>query len=100
MDITALKQLAAQSKSRSIRSLFADVKRADNFSSSSQGLYLDYSKQNITKTELQQLFQLAKTSNLTEKIKAQFSGEIINNTEQRAVLHTILRSPENIKNEV
>ncbi len=100
MDITALKQLAAQSKSRSIRSLFADVKRADNFSTSSQGLYLDYSKQNITKTELQQLFQLAETSNLTEKIKAQFSGEIINNTEKRAVLHTVLRSPDKIKQEV
>jgi len=100
MDITALKQLAAQTKSRSIRSLFAYVKRADNFSTSSQGLYLDYSKQNITKTELQQLFQLAETSNLTEKIKAQFSGEIINNTEKRAVLHTVLRSPDKIKQEV
>ena len=100
MDITALKQLAAQTKSRSIRSLFEDVKRADNFSTSSQALYLDYSKQNITKTELQQLFQLAETSNLTDKIQAQFSGEIINNTEKRAVLHSVLRSPDKIKKEV
>ena len=94
MDIPALTQLAVQTKSRSIRSLFADGKRADNFSTNSQGLYLDYSKQNITKTELSQLFELAETSKLSEKIKAQFSGEIINNTEQRAVLHTVLRSPE------
>ncbi|MFB1000364.1 MAG: glucose-6-phosphate isomerase, partial [Colwellia sp.] len=100
MDITALKQLAAQTTSRTIRSLFTDEKRADNFSTSSKGLYLDYAKQNITDKELSQLFELAETSNLTEKINAQFSGEIINNTENRAVLHSVLRAPNNIKKEV
>jgi glucose-6-phosphate isomerase len=100
MDITALKQLAAQTTSRTIRSLFTDEKRADKYATSLKGLYLDYAKQNITDKELSQLFELAETSNLTEKINAQFSGEIINNTENRAVLHSVLRAPNNIKKEV
>ena len=100
MDINALKQLAAQTKSRSILSLFEDTERADSYSTSSHGLYLDYSKQNITNTELSQLFELAETSKLSEKIKAQFSGEIINNTEQRAVLHTVLRSPASTQQKI
>ena len=57
MDITALKQLAAQTKLRSILSLFEDAERADSYSTSSHGLYLDYSKQNINNTELSQLFE-------------------------------------------
>jgi len=97
MDIPSLSLLATQAKSRSISSLFVNSDRVDDYSINTKGLYLDYSKQNITNEELNQLFDLAETSKLTEKIKAQFSGAIINNTEKRAVLHSILRSPNETK---
>jgi len=98
MDISSLSQLSKAAKSRTILSLFSgDMNRVENYSTSTKGLYLDYSKQNITNEELNQLFELAETSKLTDKIKAQFSGEIINNTEQRAVLHSVLRAPDETK---
>jgi len=97
MDISALSSLAIQAKSRSISALFVNSDRVDDYSINAKGLYLDYSKQNVTNEELKQLFDLAETSKLSEKIKAQFSGEIINNTEKRAVLHTVLRAPTEAK---
>jgi glucose-6-phosphate isomerase len=95
MDISALSQLTKQAKSRSILSLFEgdDNSRAKQYSTSMSSIYFDYSKQNITDKELVKLFQLTYSVNLKEKITAQFSGEKINNTEQRAVLHTALRAP-------
>ena len=88
MDILALQQLASQAKSRSILSLFANKAaiRVEQYSTSVDGLYLDFSKQNISNDEMSELFKLAEASNLKEKINAQFSGEMINNTEKRAVL--------------
>ena len=102
MDILALQQLASQAKSRSIFSLFANKAaiRVEQYSTSVDGLYLDFSKQNISNDEMSELFKLAETSNLKEKINAQFSGEMINNTEKRAVLHTVLRAPDEIKRKV
>jgi len=97
MDISVLSPLATQAKSRSISSLFINSDRVDDYSINAKGLYLDYSKQNVTNEELKQLFDLAETSKLSEKIKAQFLGEIINNTEKRAVLHTVLRAPTEAK---
>jgi glucose-6-phosphate isomerase len=98
MDISSLSALSKAAKSRSIISLFStDQGRAERYSTSNAGLYLDFSKQNINATELNQLFELAKESGLAEKINAQFCGEIINNTEQRAVLHTVLRAPNEKK---
>jgi len=100
MDISALSLHSTQAKSRSINSLFVNDDRADNYSITSKGLYLDFSKQNVTKEELSQLFELAETSKLSEKIKAQFSGGIINNTEKRAVLHSVLRAPDESKKKI
>ncbi|ALO33671.1 glucose-6-phosphate isomerase [Colwellia sp. MT41] len=101
MDISSLSQLSKVAQSRSIISLFSgDADRVENYSISTSGLYLDFSKQNITNEELNQLFELATTSKLADKIKAQFSGEMINNTENRAVLHTVLRSPDEIKRKI
>jgi glucose-6-phosphate isomerase len=98
MDISSLSALSKAAKSRAIISLFStDESRAEHYSTSNAGLYLDFSKQNINSTELNQLFELAKESGLAEKINAQFCGEIINNTEQRAVLHTVLRAPDEKK---
>jgi glucose-6-phosphate isomerase len=98
MDISSLSALSKAAKSRAIISLFStDESRVEHYSTSNAGLYLDFSKQNINSTELNQLFELAKESGLAEKINAQFSGDIINNTEQRAVLHTVLRAPDEKK---
>jgi glucose-6-phosphate isomerase len=99
MDISSLAQLSKAAQSRSILSLLSgeNNNRVENYSRFTAGLYLDFSKQNITNQELSQLFELAETSMLSEKIKAQFSGEIINNTEERAVLHSVLRAPDETK---
>ncbi|MBA6384448.1 glucose-6-phosphate isomerase [Colwellia sp. BRX10-6] len=98
MDISSLSALSKAAKSRTIVSLFStDQSRVDQYSTSNAGLYLDFSKQNINSTELNQLFELAEKSSLAEKINAQFCGEVINNTEKRAVLHTVLRAPDETK---
>ena len=62
--------------------------------------YLDYSKNRITDKTLSLLLQLAEEVNLKEAIQQQFSGKRINETEDRAVLHTALRDFENMKPEV
>mgnify|MGYP003638713844 FL=1 len=96
-----IQKSAALAKKRSICALFdTPTNRAEDFSVSAADLYLDYSKQNITDTELAQLITWANENNLSKKITAMFNGEKINNTEQRAVLHTVLRAPEPIKKRV
>jgi glucose-6-phosphate isomerase len=56
-------------------------------------LLLDYSKNRVTPETLQLLMQLAQESELDAMRNAMFSGERINFTEDRAVLHTALRAP-------
>src|SRR5665213_2586138 len=56
------------------------------------GLYFDYSKNRITGETLRLLVDLAEQSGLRERIEAMFSGEKINVTEKRAVLHVALRT--------
>ena len=58
------------------------------------GLFLDYSKNRITGETLRLLFSLAREAGLQLRIKAMFSGEKINITENRAVLHVALRAPK------
>lgn len=102
MKISDLSHLSTQANSRTIQSLFINDGniRVEQYSTNVDELYLDYSKQNITNAELDELFTLAVTSNLSEKINAQFSGEMLNNTEKRAVLHTALRAPDKVKYKV
>ncbi|MFT6507125.1 glucose-6-phosphate isomerase [Colwellia polaris] len=100
MDVTNLSQFTEQALTRSIFSLFEDRTRSENYTVSAAGLFLDYAKQNIIDSELAPLFTLAKQTGLAEKISAQFSGEQLNSTEQRAVLHTVLRAPDKIKVDV
>ncbi len=77
-----------------LRDLFgADAKRAEKMTAEGAGLYLDYSKNRITDETLALLFELAKESELKERIDAMFRGEKINITEDRAVLHVALRAP-------
>jgi glucose-6-phosphate isomerase len=94
----AWKALAAHHKQIQklhLRQLFAeDKKRGQKFAAEAAGLFLDYSKNRITEKTLKLLLQLAKESNLHGKIDAMFSGEKINVTENRAVLHVALRAPK------
>jgi len=77
-----------------LRELFADdPKRGERLRAEAAGLYLDYSKNRITDQTLKLLVQLAKDSDLGGRITAMFSGEKINLTEHRAVLHVALRAP-------
>ncbi|HEY4416440.1 MAG TPA: glucose-6-phosphate isomerase [Verrucomicrobiae bacterium] len=81
-----------------LRKLFADdAKRAQKFSVGAAGLFLDYSKNRITDKTMKLLLQLAQESGLRGKIDAMFSGEKINITENRAVLHVALRAPKSAK---
>ncbi len=91
----ALSEHHAAIKNLHLRQLFAeDPQRAERFSVEGAGLLLDYSKQRITAETLRLLLQLAEETDLRQKIKAMFSGEHINVTEDRAVLHVALRAPQ------
>ena len=77
-----------------LRQLFAeDAKRGERLAAEAVGIYLDYSKNRITDETLKLLLQLAEQSGLRERIEAMFSGEKINVSEGRAVLHVALRAP-------
>ena len=77
-----------------LRELFAeDGGRGERFAAEAAGLFLDYSKNRITDATLKLLLELAKESDLRARIDAMFSGEKINLTEHRAVLHVALRAP-------
>jgi glucose-6-phosphate isomerase len=81
-------------ESKHLRDLFAaDPNRAETFSLSACDLLLDYSKNRITDDTLCLLVDLAEVRGLRRKIEAMFTGEKINVTENRAVLHTALRAP-------
>ncbi|NLX57076.1 MAG: glucose-6-phosphate isomerase [Planctomycetaceae bacterium] len=77
-----------------LRELFAqDPRRGESLTAEAAGIYLDYSKNRITSETLALLIQLAEESGLQARIAAMFSGEKINVTEGRAVLHVALRAP-------
>jgi len=76
-----------------LKDLFtADKNRANTYSLLFHDIYFDFSKNIIDESSFQHLIDLAKESGLKEAILAQFSGEPINQTENRAVLHTALRA--------
>ena len=78
-----------------LRKLFAnDPKRGERLTAEAAGLFLDYSKNRVTDETLKLLLQLATESGLRQRIDAMFSGEKINLTENRAVLHVALRAPK------
>ena len=78
-----------------LRDWFAkDPNRAQDFSYTAGDLFFDLSKNLITKETVSLLTELASEVNLQERIAAQFSGQHINVTEDRAVLHTALRRPK------
>ncbi|MBK7646127.1 MAG: glucose-6-phosphate isomerase [Betaproteobacteria bacterium] len=81
---------------RHLRELFAaDPERGQRWTVSAAGLTLDYSKNRIDEKTVALLAALARDSDLQGRIAEMFAGEVINTTEQRAVLHTALRAPAN-----
>ena len=80
----------------SMREQFAlDSSRFEHFSVYSGDLLLDYSKNRITQETMDKLFALADAVDMQSWIDRMFSGEAINHTEGRAVLHTALRNRAN-----
>jgi glucose-6-phosphate isomerase len=67
--------------------------RAEEFSLNWEDFYIDFSKNRITSETLTLLLQLAEQSQLKEAIEAMFTGQKINQTENRAAWHTALRDP-------
>ncbi|KAF6004206.1 hypothetical protein CCYA_CCYA04G1254 [Cyanidiococcus yangmingshanensis] len=75
-----------------LRELMRDAERVRSLRAEFDGIYLDYSRQRVNRQTMQLLFDLARRTRLTDKIRAMQSGAHINATEGRAVLHTALRA--------
>jgi glucose-6-phosphate isomerase len=91
---SALQDHAQQVKALSLRTLFADDPgRGERMSVEGAGVYLDYSKNRVTDETLRLLVDLADEAGLRARIEAMFTGERINVSEGRAVLHVALRAP-------
>ncbi|WDE05901.1 glucose-6-phosphate isomerase [Thalassomonas viridans] len=89
----ALHAHARQMKQQHMNDLFAaDARRFDKFSIQLPSLLLDYSKNLITEQTMQQLLALAQDCDISGWREKMFTGEAINRTENRAVLHTPLRN--------
>jgi glucose-6-phosphate isomerase len=88
----ALEEHFATIENINIKSLYKDEKRQENFSLNFDDLAVDFSKNRITQETIDLLVDLANEVDLKDAIEKQFSGEIINVTEGREVLHTALRS--------
>jgi glucose-6-phosphate isomerase len=81
---------------RHLRELFAsEPDRCERLSAEGAGLYLDYSKHRVTPETTRLLVELAGQAGLRERIEAMFSGDPINVSENRSVLHVALRMPAN-----
>src|SRR4051794_28445668 len=77
-----------QTRALHLRELFAaDPERGVRLTAEAAGIYLDYSKNRVTDETIQLLLQLAEESGLRQRMEAMFTGEKINRTENRAVLH-------------
>ncbi len=87
-------------KNNGIKEMFQkDTNRAEQFHIQWNDFLVDFSKNNITSETMRLLTNLANEAQLKAAISKYFEGDTINQTENRAVLHTALRSPEsaNIK---
>lgn len=95
-ETTAWKNLQAHFNSKNvadIKSLFKnDENRFEKFSIHFNDIIFDFSKNNINAETISLLTELALECDLKKAIEAMFTGEKINETEQRAVLHTALRN--------
>ncbi|HKZ56765.1 MAG TPA: glucose-6-phosphate isomerase [Thermodesulfovibrionales bacterium] len=79
-----------------MKNLFiADPKRFEKFSIQFNDILVDYSKNRFTEETLTLFLELAEEVNLRDAIERMFTGDKINETENRAVLHVALRNREN-----
>ena len=91
-----LTQHHAKISNTSMKEMFAnDTQRAEKFHVQWQDFLVDYSKNILNQDTINLLLDLAKEVQLQEAISLYFEGDTINQTENRAVLHTALRAPEN-----
>lgn len=82
-------------KNQEIKAYFSDDKnRAKNFSITWNDFFVDYSKNRISEKTVELLLELANEVNLKDGIQKYFDGDLINETEGRAVLHTALRAKQ------
>lgn len=88
-----LKAHAEIMKKLHLRALLADAKRCEALVAEHDGIYLDYSRENVGPDTMSMLYELAAAAGLKDKMAAMASGAHINNTENRAVMHTALRAP-------
>ena len=85
----------------SLAALFAqDDTRTQRFSAQSGALYMDYSKQCLDDTVLENLLSLANSCELSARIQSLLQGAMVNTSEARAALHTALRLPATAKLQV
>lgn len=90
----ALQKHAEQMRTTTLRSLFDDDSgRTDEFTIEDLGMYVDFAKNRVTSQTMQLLIKLADKCGLPGRIEAMFTGEKINVSEDRAVLHVALRAP-------
>ncbi|MBD3586144.1 glucose-6-phosphate isomerase [Salinimonas sp. HHU 13199] len=88
-----LKTLVESVKDTHMRDWFkADPRRAEKMQTETCGLFLDYSKNRVTDEVMSGLMSLARAGKVEQQRDAMFSGQPINQTEGRAVLHTALRN--------
>ena len=91
-----LTQHVEQIREVHMKSLFQKQKdRKEKMRLTFEEISLDYSRNRLTEETLDYLFGLAKESKLNDAIEKYFCGDIINQTENRAVLHTALRNQKN-----
>ncbi len=92
---TALEAHHAQVGTATLKDMFAqDPKRGERMTLSAEGILLDYSKNRVNDETLKLLTALADAAGLKPSIEAMFTGQKINITENRAVLHVALRAPK------
>ena len=90
----ALERCTGELARKPITGLFdVDPRRADGFAVEAEGLWLDLSRQRLDASALKLLLELAEQTCVAGWIESMFSGERINNTEDRAALHIALRCP-------
>ncbi|KJY85876.1 glucose-6-phosphate isomerase [Pseudoalteromonas piscicida] len=91
-----LSSSAQRVEQQHLKTMFAnDAQRFEKFSRQISGVLFDFSKQRIDDQTFSEMMQLAKESNIGLWREKMFSGEKINITEDRAVLHTALRNRAN-----
>ena len=80
-----------------LRDLLQDNARCDGLTAEFQGIFMDYSRENVALETMDMLEKLAKAAGVEAKRDAMASGVHINNTENRAVMHMALRAPKSSK---